>query len=252
MMPIENLKGGYAYVPALPFASAGVVALSGMSLARAVFAEPRPLRAGFAAVERHLESVHRPLTALCGFEFRMPKVLSVEGFLAFNARYVAQLKTWDLVGDAPPTLSRTNVVPLGTALSEDAVYAFSYTIEEHEESKAFVVSGTPELIPGENFSGFSILRRGETSEEALRDKTRCVVSNVRRVVDALGASWDAACSVHLYSRWSLERELRRAIGTELGGVTPAHGVICHDSDPPVFELELEVDVRRYRRELMLT
>ncbi len=251
-MPIEHLKGGYAYVPALPFASAGVVALPGMSLARAVFAEPRPLRAGFAAVERHLESVHRPLAALCGFEFRMPQVLSPEGFLAFNARYLTQLKAWDLVKDAPPTLSRTNVVPLGTALSEDAVYAFSYTIEEREVSKAFVVSGAPELIPGDSSSGFSILRRGETSEEALRDKTRCVVSNVRRIVDALGASWNAACSVHLYSRWPLERELRRAIGAELGSVTPAHGIICHDTNPPVFELELEVDVRRYRRELMLT
>jgi len=251
-MPIENLKGGYAYVPALPFASAGVVALPGMSLARAVFAKPRPLTAGFAAVERHLEDVHRPLTALCGFEFRMAQVLNLEGFLAFNARYLAQLKAWDLAGDAPPTLSRTNVVPLGTALSEDAVYAFSYTIEEREVPEAFVVSGAPELIPGEGFSGFSILRRGETGEEALRDKTRCVVSNVRRVVDALGASWDAACSVHLYSRWPLERELRRAIGAEPGGVTPAHGIICHDTDPPVFGLELEVDVRRYRRELMLT
>jgi hypothetical protein len=252
MMPIEHLKGGYAYVPALPFASAGVVALAGMSLARAVFAEPRPLRAGFAAVERHLQSVHRPLAALCGFEFRMPQVLSPEGFLAFNARYLTQLKAWDLVKDAPPTLSRTNVVPLGTPLSEDAVYAFSYTIEEREVPEAFVVSGAPELIPGEGFSGFSILRRGETSEEALRDKTRCVVSNVRRVIDALGASWDAACSVHLYSRWPLERELRRAIGAEPGGVTPAHGIICHDTNPPVFGLELEVDVRRYRRELMLT
>jgi hypothetical protein len=252
MMPIEHLKGGYAYVPALPFASAGIVALPGMSLARAVFAEPRPLGAGFAAVERHLESVHRPLAALCGFEFRMPQVLSPEGFRAFNARYVTQLKAWDLVKDAPPTLSRTNVVPLGTPLSEDAVYAFSYTIEEAEVSKGFVVSGAPELIPGDGFSGFGILRRGETSEEALRDKTRCVVSNVRRVIDALGASWDTACSVHLYSRWPLERELRRAIGAELGGLTPAHGIICHDTNPPVFELELEVDVRRYRRELMLT
>jgi hypothetical protein len=250
-MPIEHLKGGYAYVPALPFASAGVVALPGMSLARAVFAEPCPLHAGFAAVERHLKSEHRPLAALCGFEFRMPKVLSPEGFLAFNARYLTQLKAWDLAKDAPPTLARTNVVPIGTALSEDAVYAFSYTIEEREVSKAFVISGAPELIPGEGFSGFSILRRGETSEEALRDKTRCVVSNVRRVVDALGASWDAACSVHLYSHWPLERELRCAIDAELGGVTPAHGIICHNTNPPVFQLELEVDVRRYRRELTL-
>jgi hypothetical protein len=227
------------------------VALPGMSLARAVFAEPCPLHAGFAAVERHLKSVHRPIVALCGFEFRMPKVLSPEGFLAFNARYLTQLKAWDLVTDAPPTLARTNVVPIGTALSEDAVYAFSYTIEESEVSKAFVVSGAPELIPGEGFSGFRILRRGETSEEALRDKTRCVVSNVRRVVDALGASWGAACSVHLYSQWPLERELRCAIDAELGGVTPAHGIICHNTNPPVFQLELEVDVRRYRRELML-
>jgi enamine deaminase RidA (YjgF/YER057c/UK114 family) len=251
-MPVENLEGGYAYVPALPFASAGVVALPGMSLVRAVFAEPRPLRAAFAAVERHLESAHRPLMALCGFEFRMPKVLSVEGFVAFNARYVAQLKTWDLVADAPPTLSRTNVVPRGTALSEDAVYAFSYTIQEREDSQTFVISGAPELIPGESSSDFRILRRGESSEEALREKTRCVVSNVRRVIDALGASWDAACSVHLYSRWPLERELRRAISAEPGGVTPAHGIVCHDADPPVLDLELEVDVRRYRRELMLT
>jgi len=252
MMRIDSLKGGYAYVPALPFASAGVVALPGMSLVRAVFAEPSPLRAGFAAVERHLESAHRPLAALCGFEFRMPKVLSPEGFLAFNTRYLAQLKTWNLVQAAPPTLSRTNVVPLGTALAEDALYAFSYTIEEREVFKCFVVSGTPELIPGDGFSGFSILRRGETSEEALRDKTRCAVSNVRRVVDALGASWDAACCVHLYSRWPLERELRRAIGAGPRGVTPAHGIVCYDSDPPVFELELEVDVRRYRHELMLS
>jgi hypothetical protein len=252
MMPIENLKGGYAYVPALPFASAGVAALPGMSLERAVFAEPRPLDAGFAAVERHLESVHRPLTALCGFEFRIRQVLSLEGFLAFNASYLARLKAWDLVRNAPPPLARTNVVPRGTALSEDAVYAFSYTIEEREETTGFVVSGAPELIPGDGFSGFGILRRGETSEEALRDKTRCVVSNVRRVIDALGAHWDAACAVHLYSRWALEHELRRAIAAELGGVAPAHGIICHDADPPVSELELEVDVRRYRRELMLT
>jgi enamine deaminase RidA (YjgF/YER057c/UK114 family) len=249
-MPIENPQGGYAYVPGLPFASAGVVALPGMSLVRAVFREPCPLKAGYEAVQRHLESVHRPLSALCGFEFRMPAVLSPEHFTGFNTRYRAQLEAWNLVRGAAPPLARTNVVPLSPAPAADSLYGFSYSIEAREDSPAFVVSGTPELLPGAGFPG-NILRRGDDSAEALRDKTRQVVSNVRALIAELGARWDAACSVHLYSRWPLESELRSAIRSELG-VSPAHGITCHAADPPLFELALEIDVRRYQRELMLT
>lgn len=249
-MPIENPPGGYAYLPGLPFASAGVVALPGMSLVRAVFREPCPLKAGYEAVQRHLESVHRPLSALCGFEFRMPSALSVGDFTGFNARYRAQLEAWGLVRGAPPPLARTNVAPRSPAPAADSLYAFSYSIEARGDSPAFVVSGAPELLPGAEFPG-NILRRGDYSAEALREKTRQVVSNVRSVIDNLGARWDAACPVHLYSRWPLESELRSIIRSELG-VSPAHGITCHDADPPIFELALEIDVRRYQRELMLT
>jgi enamine deaminase RidA (YjgF/YER057c/UK114 family) len=249
-MPIENLQGGYAYVPGLPFASAGVVALPGMSLVRAVFREPCPLKMGYAAVQRHLESVRRPLSALCGFEFRMPAALSLEDFTGFNARYRAQLEAWGLVRDAPPPLARTNVVPLSPAPAEDALYAFSYSIEARTDSPAFVVSGTPELRPGAGFPD-NILRRGDDSAAALRDKTRQVVSNLRAVIDELGARWDATASVHLYSRWPLESELRNILRSELG-VSPTHGITCHAADPPLLELALEIDVRCYQRELMLS
>ncbi len=57
---------------------------------------------------------------------------SLEGFVAFNARYLAQLKAWDLVEDAPPTLTRTNVVPLGTTLSEEPLLC-------NEQRVAFVI-----------------------------------------------------------------------------------------------------------------
>jgi hypothetical protein len=250
-MLVENHRGGYAYIPGLSFASAGVVSLPGISLVRAQFAKPQPLRAGFAAVERHLTSVNRPLGALCGFDLRIPQILSVKSFQSFNARYLNQLRAWDLLEDGPPALSRTNVVPIGTELTDDAVYAFSYSIEDREETKTFVVSGTAEVTPRDGSAGFSIFRRGENTAEALRDKTRCAVSNVRRVLDALGVSWDATCSVHLYSRWSLERDLRRAIDIELGSVTSDQDITCHDTNPPIFNLELEVDVRRYRYELIL-
>jgi enamine deaminase RidA (YjgF/YER057c/UK114 family) len=250
-MPVENPQGGYAYLPGLPFASAGVVALPGMSLVRAVLCEPCPLQLGYEAVERHLESVRRPLSALCGFEFRMPSVLSFADFTDFNARYRARLEAWGLVRAAPPPLARTNVVPLSpAAVAQDSLYAFSYSIEAREEPPAFVVSGAPELLPGAGFPA-NILRRGEHSAEALRDKTRLVVSNLRAVIAELGARWDAACSVHLYSRWPLESELRSSMYSELG-ISPAHGITCHDTDPPLVELALEIDVRRYQRELMLT
>jgi len=242
-MLIENHAGGYAYIPSLGFASAGVVSLPGMTIVHALFREPLPLRQGFEAVRRHMDLVGRPLVALCGFELRMPAVLDWTGFDMFNAPYVAQLESWGLLRDGAPPLTRTNVVPTSNSLQEDAVAAFSYTIQTPDDPKAFIISGAPEMIAGAAPPD-NIYRRGETSEAALIDKTRCATAAVRERIDELGTVWDNACAVRLYSRWPLALPLQRQVLAE-AGLNPTHGVIWLDTEPPVFELELEIDVRRY-------
>ncbi|WP_332773338.1 2-amino-5-chloromuconate deaminase CnbZ [Phenylobacterium sp.] len=248
-MKIINSSGGYAYGPGSSFASTGVVALPGVTMVRAVFDQPLPLSEGFRAIERHLAREERPLAALCGVELRMTEVLGLEPFQAFNRAYLAQLGAWGVLIDGACPLARTNVVPRPGSLASDAVSAFSYTTPTRGSAPAFVFSGLPELPEGSTYPRDTV-RRGEDSADALLEKTICAVDGVLGRARALGATWDAAASVHLYSRQPLGQVLRRDVLARLG-IVPAQGIIWHDTAPPVVELELEVDIRRYARELHL-
>lgn len=244
-MIIDNEQGGYAYVPGLRFASNGVVALPGMTIERGVLPRPTAFDDGFAAIARHLDAIGRPRAALCGVELRLPATLTLDGFVAFNDRYMAQLRAWELVpGDTSP-LTRTNVSPTHGAPAEAAVLAFSYTVAG--AGPAFVVSGIAEL-PAAGAYPEGIVRRGETSDDALLEKAYVVADVVAGHVADLGQTWDADTSVHLYSAHPVAHAVSREVLPRLG-VAPAHGIVWHDAAPPVTDLELEIDVRRYAREI---
>jgi hypothetical protein len=70
----ENLilhgKGGYWFLPGLPFLSFAVRAADGYEIVRATFQRLRPLSAGLADIKRLLHASGRPLDALCGLELR--------------------------------------------------------------------------------------------------------------------------------------------------------------------------------------
>lgn len=248
---VENSAGGFAFIPGdMSFASAGVVALPGMAIDRAVLATPATLPDGFAIVAAHLGRVRRPLAAMCGLELRLPSPLPMAEFERFNGVYRSRLAEWGLLlDDGTSPLARTNVAPAGHAPREPSVVAFSYTVEAAEPAPTFVVSGVAELP--ERFSYPSdIVRRGETSHEALLDKARCVIDVVGARVTALGARWDGSTAAHLYSGHDVAFAVQRSLLPDLG-VSHARGITWHDAAPPVTELELEMDVRRYRRELTL-
>jgi len=246
-MPVDNEQGGYAYDPGLRFASNGVVALPGMTIERGLLPAPLPFADGFAAIERHLDAIGRPLGALCGVELRLPATLPLDGFVAFNDRYLAQLDGWGLLRDERSPLTRTNVSPHAGAPAEPSVLAFSYTLPGELPTPAFAISGIAEMPLAANYPD-GIVRRGETSEDALVEKARCVVEVVDGHVRTLGATWDEGASVHLYSAYPIAFALSRVVLAQLG-VAPAHGIVWHDAAPPVTDLELEVDVRRYAREV---
>ncbi len=93
-----------------------------------------------------------------------------------------------------------------------------------------------------------VVRAGETTAQALLEKAGSVVSVVGDQLEALGVVWDDSVAVHLYSGHDLAHAVKREL-LHAAGVSPAHGVVWHDTAPPVLGLELEIDVRRYQREL---
>jgi hypothetical protein len=246
---IENAAGGYEFIPGAPFASNGVIASSGMTIERGVFAEPILLAEGFEAARRYLDRAGRPLEALCGFDLRLPTTRTLADFLAFNGEYLAQLDAWELLQDGSSPLARTNVAPVSGAPSQPAVLAFSYTVDSRLTGETFVVSGAAE-VPDNAAGPQDVVRLGETTADALLEKLRFVVGAVADRVGALGTQWDNAVAVHFYTAHDLAFSLVREVLSERG-IFPVHGITWHDAAPPIDLLELEVDVRRYGREITI-
>jgi hypothetical protein len=246
-MTVENAAGGYKFIPGPPFASNGAVASPGMTIERGVFPEPVLLAEGFEEVRRYLDRAGRPLEALCGFDLRLPTARTVEDFLAFNREYLGQLDAWELLKDGSSPLARTNVAPVSGAPSRPAVLAFSYTVDSRSPGETFVVSGAAE-VPDNATGPQDVVRLGDTTADALLEKLRFVVGAVADRVEALGTQWDNAVAVHLYTAHDLAFSLVREVLSERG-IVPAQGITWHAAAPPIDILELEVDVRRYGREI---
>ena len=246
---IDNVAGGYSYVSALGFASAGTAAFPGMAIDHVVLAELAPLAVGFDFVERCLESCGRPISALCGIELRSPSVVGLEEFLDFNEGYLAQLDSWGLLIDGDSPLTRTNVVPGVNPPKRPSLLAFSFTTEEDHAAPTFVLSGVAELPEGAHYPQ-EILHRGETSPTALTANAVWVAEQLSAIAQSLGVAWDDATSVHLYTQHpDIFAIKRNALGTL--DIKPNYGLIWHDASPPIRELELEIDIRRYGKEIVV-
>ena len=248
-MLIANHKGGYSFLKGIAPYSAGVTALAGFEIEHATFSRPVALRAGFEAVERHLERIGRPKQALCAMELRSPKPFSFQGFNDFNAGYVEVLKRWDIPVNGLNPIARTNVAPEVAPPGEPSLYAFSYTTPAREAPPSFVVAGAGELPEG-SLDPHDVVRRGETSPEALVEKTRFVMGLMSGRLQGLGASWAQATATEVYTVHNLHALIAKQV-LEPMGAGAAHGVRWHFARPPIVSIEYEMDVRGVRREIVL-
>jgi hypothetical protein len=240
--------GDYGYLPGLVFASQAVIANPGWAIERASFPASLPLADGFAAVRAALERLDRPLSALCGFDLRLPAARRLEDFLAFNGEYLEQLRSWELLdGDESP-LARTNVAPIRGGVPEPGVLGFSYTVERDSPARTFVVSGVPE-VPDDVAGPDDVIRSGETSPDALEEKLVFVTEMLKGRFHALGIEWENDASVHLYTAHDIASALIEILDRQ--GINPVFGLTWHEAAPPVDLLELEIDVRRYARETLI-
>ena len=253
-MLIHNPLGNYRFLKGIDPYSCGVIADDGFEIVHATLAEPAPWRKGFTLVERYLEQVERPRTALCAMQLRCPAPYPMEGFIDFNKSYCRVLEEWGLYVDGLNPLARTNVAPFHPP-SEPQLFAFSYTtpIEATAPATAmprtFVVAGAGELREGHLDPG-GILRRGETDPDALREKARYVVEVMNQRIAGLQADPHSVTQIDVYTVHALDILLPDVV---IPGVSASYqrGLHWYPSRPPVEEIEFEMDLRGIRRELRI-
>lgn len=240
-------SGRYRFLPGIAPYSSGVVAMPDYQIVQATLRAPVPWRAGFELIDRHLREAGRPRAALCAIALRIPKPFSFEGFAGFNAGYRALLESWGLLVDGANPIARTNVAPLVAAPPEPSLYAFAYTVPGAAPRPTFVVAGSGEVL---ELAAERIVRRGETSPEAMREKATFVMGVMRTRLHGLGADWADVTAIDVYTPHPIEPFVRDVI---LGAAGPAaiHGVRWYPSHPPIAGLEYEMDLRGVGRELML-
>jgi len=244
--------GGYRYLPAVFQYSGGVAAEAGHEIERACFARPLPLADAFAAIEVHLRAIGRPTTAFAACELRSPAPFTDQGFREFNLAYVTTLERWGIYrgGERPVNpVARTNVCPVYDKPAAPAMHAFSYTVPSQRAGAprgTFVLSGGGDARASGSSYQERIVRPGDTSPEALREKVVFVVEEMERRLAALGHAWSDATATQAYTVQN--------IGHLVGEVLAARGACAagltwHYARPPVIGLEYEMDARGTAREI---
>jgi len=225
------------------------VAAAGFEIEHARFWQPVPLNTGFDRVAAHFKAIGRPLTALCGMELRSPKPFTFAGFNQFNGGYVKVLESWGIMLDGMNPVARTNIAPEVNPPAEPSLYGFSYTVPSRIKAPTFVVAGAGELPEG-SLDPHDVVRRGETSQEALREKARFVMGLMSGRLKGLGVSWDQVTVSEVYTVFDIHAWLVPEV-LQPAGKGQIHGMTWHYSRPPIESIEFEMDLRGCARELVL-
>ncbi len=232
--------GGYRYVRG-PFQySGGVAAEPGFAIERVRFERPRPIADGFAVIEAHLNALDRPLTSFCACELRSPAPFTEDGFVAFNRVYVGTLERWGIFRDEENPVARSNVCPEVDPPPEPSFVAFSYTVPAANAPASFVIAGSAEAAEGPGNYSQRIIRLGDTSPDAMREKARYVLGAMEARMAALGVGWSQVSATQAYSVHDIHSVLSDEIVTR--GAAPG-GLTWYYARPPVEGLDYEMDVR---------
>ncbi|MFT4277926.1 MAG: hypothetical protein QM576_16360 [Rhodopseudomonas sp.] len=242
---VEAPNSGYRYMPGVFQYSCGIAALPGFAIERVRFADPVPLKQGFARIAEILKAAGRPLTAFGACELRSPAPFTEEGFKAFNEIYIETLIDWGIMKDRVNPIARSNVCPKIDPPAEPSFHAFSYTVPAENAPPSFVVAGSGESVEGKANYRDHIVALGDTSPAGLRAKAQYVLGEMERRMSAFGGTWRDTTGVQLYTVHDVYPILESELGKR--GVF-RHGLTWHFNRPPVEGLDYEMDCRCVHRE----
>ena len=241
--------GGYRFITHQFQYSGGVAAEPGFRIERARFMRPQPLAEGFDAIEAHLGGIGRSPRAFCACELRSPAQFADAGFLAFNRHYVERLATWGIFRGEVNPVARSNVCPEIDPPAVPSFYAFSYTVpSESRTAQSFVAAGSGEAREGGPSYEGRIIRRGDQSPEAMREKARFVLGAMELRMAALGFGWTEVTATQVYTIFDIHPLLADEVVRR--GATPG-GLTWHFARPPVQGLDFEMDVRGFAHEFVI-
>jgi hypothetical protein len=232
--------GAYRFVPGVFQYSAGVAAMPGHRIVRVRFHNTVPLAEGFARAEALITAAGRPLTAFCACELRSPAPFDEAGFRSFNEHYVGTLSRWGLFDGTTNPVARSNVCPEIDPPAEASFHAFAYTEPAPDAAPSFIVAGSGEAPEGKASYRDHVVRYGDVSAGALREKARFVLGEMERRLGALGFTWRDTSAVQVYTVHDLhpffaDEIVRR--GAARSGLT------WHYNRPPIESLDYEMDCR---------
>jgi hypothetical protein len=237
---VDFSAGGFRFLPSVFQYSGGVAALPGHAIERVRFSAPVPLAQGFERIERFIAAAGRPLTAFCACELRSPAPFSEQGFRAFNETYVVTLEKWGLFDGKVNPVARSNVCPELSPPAEPSFHAFSFTVRVALAAPSFVIAGSAESREGSGSYAERIIRHGEVSADALREKARYVLGEMERRMAVFDLHWRDATATQVYT----VHDLHPFLADEIVRRGAAHsGLTWHFARPPVRGLEYEMDVR---------
>jgi hypothetical protein len=237
---IEVQDGGYRFMPGVSQYSCGIGALPNFTIERVRFADPVPLKAGFARIAEVLKGAGRPLTAFGACELRSPAPFTEEGFRAFNEIYIKTLIEWGVMKDGVNPVARSNVCPKIDPPSEPCFHAFSYAVPAPQAAPSFVVAGSGESVEGKaNYRDY-IISPGDVSPAGMLAKAKWVLDEMERRMSAFGGTWKQTTGVQLYTVQDVYSILESELGRR--GVF-RNGLTWHFNRPPVVGLDYEMDCR---------
>src|SRR6202795_4828648 len=185
---VEAQNSGYRFMPGVSQYSCGIAALPGFTIERVRFADPEPLKTGFARIAKTLKDAGRPLTDFGPCELRWPPRFTEEGFRAFNEIYIKTLIEWGIMKDGVNPVARSNVCPKIDPRAEPCFHAFAYAVPAQRAPQSFVVAGSGESVEGKANYRDHIVAPGDTSPAGMLAKEKGVPDKMERRMVGLGGT----------------------------------------------------------------
>ena len=247
---IPFAPGNYSYLPGGFQYSAAVIAEPGYVIEHARFSRLVPMAAAFEHIEAHLSARGLPSTALCACELRSPAPMTEEDFVVFNQGYVQPLTRMGLYRDGVNPVARCNLVPGALPPLEPSFFGFSYVVpaERPVGIPDFVTSGAAECPDRPGYRN-NIVRLGETSPEALRDKLKFAIGDLESRFEVLQLNRRDVSSMRLYSVHDLHAAL---LSEAIPRGAMVNGLEWHFVRPPILDLEIEIDARRVSQGILIS
>ncbi len=246
-MLTPNARGNYHFLRGGAAFSGAVIADEGYALTHVTFLKPLAVLEGFEFIAQYLQFQNRPTQAVCAIELRSPRQLTMKDFAEFNnGTYLPALQKHDLLIDGAGPMTRSNLAVEINPPATQVIYAFSYTAPAAEKPavRDFVLSGAADM------KGSEIVRAGETSDEAMREKAMYVMDELQERLDVLNVKWDDCSAFNVYTVYNIFPFLREVF-LERMGRAQMEGVRWFFTRAPIVGLEFEADARRTLHEIVI-